>query len=188
MGREGHSHHEPGEPPTWGHRLLRGHLREFRSRRRMYAGNGIVWDADNFNVPVQEHSLAWIALPTVGAVRFSGGPPGGETASSSHRQRRQEHPLASPAGAAWTPWVGGLQTGRGSSFGIVTAPPSSTGSTGRDEFEVYGDLRASALTPTAMLEGQIGTRLQIWDCNGGSNQQWIARRGRQLALGSVSLP
>jgi hypothetical protein len=34
----------------------------------------MVWDADDFNVPVQQHSLAWIehGLPFVGAVRYAG--------------------------------------------------------------------------------------------------------------------
>ena len=46
----------------------------------IYAGGGVMWDADNYNVPVQEHSLAWIeggpqGLPFVGAVRFTGGTP-----------------------------------------------------------------------------------------------------------------
>jgi hypothetical protein len=32
----------------------------------------MVWDADEYNVPVQEHSLAWIenGLPFVGAARY----------------------------------------------------------------------------------------------------------------------
>ena len=40
----------------------------------IYGGGGMTWDADDFNVPVQQHSLAWIehGLPFVGAVRFSG--------------------------------------------------------------------------------------------------------------------
>ncbi|HEV7400222.1 MAG TPA: NlpC/P60 family protein [Solirubrobacterales bacterium] len=45
----------------------------------IYVGNGMVWDAEDYNVPVQKHSLAWIenSLPFVGAVRFTGSPPGG---------------------------------------------------------------------------------------------------------------
>lgn len=45
----------------------------------IYVGNGMVWDAENYNVPVQKHSLAWIenSLPFVGAARFTGSPPGG---------------------------------------------------------------------------------------------------------------
>ncbi|HYM54361.1 MAG TPA: NlpC/P60 family protein, partial [Solirubrobacteraceae bacterium] len=38
----------------------------------VYAGNGEIWDADNYNVPVQMHSLAWVehALPFVGGARY----------------------------------------------------------------------------------------------------------------------
>lgn len=38
----------------------------------IYAGGGNVWDADNFNVPVQEHTLRWIehGLAFDGAVRY----------------------------------------------------------------------------------------------------------------------
>ena len=38
----------------------------------VYAGNGEFWDANDYNVPVQLHSLAWeeAGLPFVGAVRY----------------------------------------------------------------------------------------------------------------------
>jgi NlpC/P60 family len=49
----------------------------------VYAGGGKVWDADDFNVPVQEHSLRWIehGLRFDGAVRYShaSAPPGPKT-------------------------------------------------------------------------------------------------------------
>ena len=43
-------------------------------RSAIYARGGMVWDADDFNVPVQDRTLAWIehGLPFVGAVRFAG--------------------------------------------------------------------------------------------------------------------
>jgi cell wall-associated NlpC family hydrolase len=45
----------------------------------VYIGNGMVWDAADYNIPVQKHSLAWIehGLPFVGGARYwtSGGPP-----------------------------------------------------------------------------------------------------------------
>lgn len=38
----------------------------------IYAGNGMMWDANDYNVPVQEHSLAWeeAALAFDGGVRY----------------------------------------------------------------------------------------------------------------------
>jgi hypothetical protein len=48
----------------------------------IYAGNGEMWDASDYNVPVQMHTLAWVehALPFDGAVRYwKGGPSGGSS-------------------------------------------------------------------------------------------------------------
>jgi cell wall-associated NlpC family hydrolase len=55
----------------------------------IYAGNGTMWDADDYNVPVQIHTLAWVehALPFDGAVRYwheEGGGTVGEGSFVSH--------------------------------------------------------------------------------------------------------
>jgi cell wall-associated NlpC family hydrolase len=38
----------------------------------VYAGNGAFWDASNWGVPVQKHSMAWVehGLPFVGGARY----------------------------------------------------------------------------------------------------------------------
>jgi hypothetical protein len=38
----------------------------------IYAGNGVMWDANDYNIPVQQHTLAWEEsdLPFVGAMRY----------------------------------------------------------------------------------------------------------------------
>lgn len=87
----------------------------------IYAGDAKIWDADDFNVPVQEHTLRWVehGLPFDGGVRYwhaespapastSPAPTGGEpaptapTPESAPPPPGSEAPIPSPPSAAPT--------------------------------------------------------------------------------------
>jgi cell wall-associated NlpC family hydrolase len=141
----------------------------------IYAGNGMVWDADNYNVPVQERSLAWIenALPFVGAVRFTGTPLGGGAPPPPPTDNGGRGITGVASGKCLDAVGGGTANGTGVQLWDCNGNPQQHWAYWQGQLEVYGNY-SKCLDADSNSGGANGTRLQIWDCNGGQNQQWIA--------------
>jgi cell wall-associated NlpC family hydrolase len=141
----------------------------------IYAGNGMIWDADDFNVPVQEHSLAWIehALPFVGAVRFAGSPPGGGSPPPPPSDNGGIDITGVASQKCLDVVGGGTANGTGIQLYDCNGSPQQHWVYWQGQLEVYGNY-GKCLDADSTAGGANGTRIQIWDCNGGQNQQWIA--------------
>jgi cell wall-associated NlpC family hydrolase len=141
----------------------------------IYAGNGMVWDAEDFNVPVQKHSLAWIenSLPFVGAVRFTGSPPGGGPPPPPPSDNGGSKITGVASGKCLD--VVGAGTANGTAVQLYDCNESAQQHWvyWQGQLVVYGNY-AKCLDADSNNGAANGTRLQIWDCNGGGNQQWLA--------------
>ena len=95
----------------------------------IYAGNGMMWDANDYNVPVQQHSLAWeeAALSFDGGVRYwSSSGDGGGSSPTLWGVTSSGQAVRYAGNGAWT-YQGGLTFEDIAASGSTVAAVSTTG-------------------------------------------------------------
>lgn len=102
----------------------------------VYAGGGMMWDANDYNVPVQEHSLAWeeAAFSFDGGVRYwgsAGGSAGGSGPASPVGNMIQNGSFTN-GGSSW-------QVGDGENLSVYSADQDGDNSYG----DWFGDFAAT---------------------------------------------
>jgi hypothetical protein len=94
----------------------------------IYAGNGMMWDANDYNVPVQQHSLAWeeAALSFDGGVRYWSSSGGGSSSTTLWGITSSGQAVRYAGNAVWTT-QGGLSFEDIAANGSTVAAVSTTG-------------------------------------------------------------
>ncbi|MHC5905496.1 ricin-type beta-trefoil lectin domain protein [Streptomyces sp. S6] len=80
-------------------------------------------------------------------------------------------------GSGWRTWTSAAVWQFFTQFGSTQQPPGGGGGTGRIVGQQSGRCVDIGGSSTAN-----GTQAQLWDCNGGTNQQWTYSTGKQLMV------
>ncbi|WP_328834110.1 RICIN domain-containing protein [Streptomyces sp. NBC_00252] len=85
-------------------------------------------------------------------------------------------PIDGSTGDGWRTWTSAAVWQFFTQFGSNPPPPPSTGNQ-----EIVGQQSGRCLDINNFTTAN-GTQAQLWDCNGGSNQQWTYTDGKQLMV------